>query len=284
MSDGQACSTDTAVQFNTMACLDVVDAISERWQHLAAPEGSPISTRRKDVNNAFAILGLASHVLRLGPEVTALVRDGKAWAVAPLVRLCFECGITAQWIRHVDDGFAAFAYEGHRQRKSLLRSIENSEIGIAGTVDESVAEDMPNWLAGTESEGSARNFEQMCRDLEPGGSSYYAMYRVLSTTSHASVNLADTYFVVVEPELDALPAYTSHPDSDWNSVAAFSVAASVIWAGRALGMVLKQDRALKAFRSEIYAAARVLRVVPDLKLSKGAWLRLNKRGAERATT
>lgn len=268
-------TTGSAPSEQAAKYLELVDLVSDHWARLVRPHGSLFSARREDVNNAFAILGLSTHALRLAPEIATLLRTGRVWMATPLVRLALECALKAQWIRHVPDGFAAFASEGLRQRRNLIDAIERSVLRVDGPIVDFDQDPALAWLDETTSNAGAKQFRLLCDDLEPGGSTYYAIYRLLSATSHASVNLVDEYFIANPGSPDDMPTYVPGQARASEAVLAYTSAASAVWAGRAVGMALKQDAQLKQFRATVRRAARVLQTEPELRISEDAWRRVH---------
>lgn len=254
--------------------LSMIDRIDEIWSAIMRPDGAPLITRVKDVNNAVAILGLSTHALRLAPQIAQLLRQNFGWLVPPLVRLNFECGITAQWVRHVPDGFEAFASEALRQRRNFIDEIERTALTFdrpVATLDDELATD---WSDSTSSEGSARSFKQRCDDLAPGGDVYYVLYRYLSMTCHASSSLVDRYFADSGDLGNGVPTFKAFPTGVPENLSAHLTAASAVWAGRAVGMVLKKLPLLADLREELRRCARVLQIKSDLEISSVAWLRV----------
>jgi hypothetical protein len=113
----------------------------------------------------------------------------------------------------------------------------------------------------------AKNFEQLCGDLEPDGPTLYLLYRILSKTSHAGPYTIDQYMTAAEPDpddegqpgdIDALHRLPLNPGID-PPLASFLAAASLVLAGRAVDFI---DPA-RTRRSELRRAARTVGIRPS---------------------
>jgi len=247
--------------------LDIADHLVDCWGTEMDPGRRPLGTTVDDLDDAISILGLATHTYSLAPVAVELLRRKSGWAVTPIVRLMFECGITAQWVRHVPDSHVAFVNEAARQKTNFAKAVAATLLDIAGDAASAAMKTYPE--AYTSSSGGARSFERRCRDLQPGGREYYAVYRLLCTVSHASPGLVEQYFLANESGPGRVPTFNPRPEPETLLLLAHLAASSLVWAGRAAGMVVKRDR----LRSEFRQAARELGIESELRLSDDAWLR-----------
>ena len=221
----------------------------------------------------IAVHSLAAHVHRLYVPATRLLDEGWVIEALPLIRAAYEMALTAHWIAQVDDGANAFMNEDVRQRRGLEQTAQlglSAEVLAGGSVHGIDLDPLE-----TSAAGSARNFEQLCRDLTPGGANAYFHYRALSMYSHPSVALVDEYlqpdasgnFVglrISAKERDAAP---------WRGL----LVAALLWAGRAVDYFdMSHVR-----RSELRAVARELGIAGELHPTPGARLRLAEQSRKR---
>lgn len=184
--------------------------------------------------------------------------------VAPLVRACYELALTTHWVAQADDGYRAVSNEAIRTRRAMADSLRKS----TSEVFQEAGEDLPHTdLASrleSASDASARNLEQLCNDLEPGGADAYAIYRALSMESHPSVLIADQW-LDPPPGLDSLGTLRVQPvQAPSEDVWTHLVAASLVWSGRALDYF---DKA-KVRPSFLRSMARELGIRDSLHLSQ----------------
>lgn len=160
-------------------------------------QGSDFTARRRGRGRTWTqpqlavVHSLAAHVHRLYAPVARLLDDGWIVESMPLVRSAYEAALTAQWVAQTADGANAFVNEDVRKRNQLERT---AQAGVPDSIrgDTSIPHTDLEPLE-TSAAGSARNFEQLCKDLTPGGASAYFPYRVLSMHSHPSLASVDDY-------------------------------------------------------------------------------------------
>jgi hypothetical protein len=114
---------------------------------------------------------------------------------------------------------------------------------------------------------SAKQFNDVCQDLAPGGTDAYVIYRQMSHLSHASVLVADQYLEEIDHKPGiALRLEPKEPDGrPWTHL----LVASLVWAGRAIEYLDKHHRR----RAQLLSTARAIGVAPHLHLSDRAVVR-----------
>lgn len=243
---------------NRARLLQIIDELLTGWSHGDAF----LTTRRQKRTKVSIAYGLAAHAHRLARVARDLLEAGLTLEAIPLVRTAFECALTAHWVVQMKEGDAALANEEVRSRRAFVRTLERASASVAPFAGQ--VADYPE--VAQQTNASARNFQQVCDDLEPGGADAYAHYRLLSQMSHASVFVVDFYLqphdgpaglsLLVEPDQPAPVAYLGF------------LAASLVWAGRAVDYLDSSHTRRAALRQ----AARELNITPDLKPSDIAWL------------
>ncbi|MFG1643613.1 DUF5677 domain-containing protein [Amycolatopsis sp. NPDC049252] len=211
-----------------------------------------------------SVHGLVAHSYRVGEQALSMCVDGFAMEALPLVRLSYELALTAHWIAQNIDGAEAVLNRDVQNRQAAIRTLANAQSATL----RSGSQDFPGAdreLLQTSSQVQARNFEQLCRDLEPGGADAYAYYRLMSWYSHPSARIIDSY-VQPTPDNQGIAALRLDPETLDANIWVHFLAYSFVWAGRALDFV-DADR---THRSELRDAARSLDIPDVLKLSSEA--------------
>ena len=228
---------------------------------------------RKGKNQTIlrAIVPLHLHAARLAGSVVRLEEEGARYEIVPTVRALFETGVTAQWIAHFDDGLKALLNEHVRQRKNLMAAALNSDFRDAGQEAAALDAARDSVPFDTSSDGSARRFEEMCRDLG-GGESLYALYRMLSGVAHPSVHVIDLYLDENAPEGE-WPEFRGDPPSFDSVIWLHLAATSLVWSARAVSYF---DRDTQR-RNRLRRLAKDLGVVDQLVRSEHSYLKRMKR-------
>lgn len=207
---------------------------------------------------------MTAHTHYVGEAALDLLDRGRVLAAFPLVRGCFEAAVRAQWVAQTSDGYVALQNEAIRQRGKFVKTLE----GAASDVFREAAENLgPVDIPTMPASASARSFSEICNDLVPGGADAYAFYRRMSTMTHPSVEVALHYLQPIDREPGI--ALDIEPDEPEGATWTYFVAASFVWAGRAVDFMDKHH----ARRSELRAAARVLGIASELQLSPRAVMR-----------
>lgn len=187
----------------------VHDELLTAWDEFASQPQTVRGRRRAVVPVArfSVVFGLASHVHETSRILRHAVEDRVPPAALSLVRVMYECGLTAAWAANVKDADDAMVYEHSRNsgnlRKTLAKSIDpywrNLAENVADGDRDSTGHSTP------ESAPQARFFERLCEDLDDDVAGY-GMYRQLSQYSHASVRLVDEY---LDPPADSRGSLTA---------------------------------------------------------------------------
>ena len=253
----------------TITATRMVELAEELLSTWLSPEVDQSFTVRRGEREATAqqfaaVHGLAAHVHQLASVAIAPLREHHVLEALPLIRAAYECALTAQWVAQTDDGASAFVNKDLRQRRRHVHTLESAVSQVFREAAPNVAARIMDELPTT---ASARNFETICLELQPGGKDAYAIYRMMSHLSHASVLVADQYLSALDRDpWVALRMEADQPDpATWT----FFVPVTLVWAGRAVDFFDGTRRR----RSQLRAAARELKVESALQLSDAAVLR-----------
>lgn len=220
----------------------------------------------------FALVyGLVCQAHESARGYLSLLDTVPSMAATPMVRACFEQSLTAHWIAQVDDAYQAVGQEYVRQRRNLAKGLRESAVGAfkvtAGNVEAAVQVDLRQLE--TLSTSPARYFDKMCADLVPGGKEAYSYYRVMSMESHASVLVADQWLHAPhgrDGRLQLNPKPQPRSEEPW----LYLLAASLIWAGRALDFFDET----RSRRDYLRSMAREVGVAQHLQLSDEYYRRI----------
>lgn len=251
----------------------LLDELILLWED-APDEARMPKTRDYGPDLVLTVLGLAAHAHRMGRAMAVMVDQGFAAETGPTVRAIFEHGLTAQWmVQYGGDSLHAVLNKEVRQRAAAadlierlpdVRAMEGAEEILRGLrVDLGVPE--------TSADGSAKHFDQLCRDLD--GESIYLAYRVLCGYTHAGPTTAGIYRESYDPPGVQLEPRTFEHDTTW----LFHTCTGLVWAARAADML---DRAHPR-REPLRRAARTLGISPEIQLSWKATRRRARDQAER---
>lgn len=252
----------------------VVDELLQAWDTFGHPTqmsqpraraGKPITTT--DVARMECVIGLARHVHETARAIQLLSATGHPNSALPLVRLVYECALTATWLVQSkdDDGILAFAHEYARQRQGLQRVMKTAlaqvfrEGKVTGTESE-------RFLGSTD---NARRFDLVCEDLAPGGSDAYVLYRILSSYCHAGISVVDLYFLPPWDE-ETVPPPRKDPKTAIDvNLLLYLTSVSMVWGGRAVSYISKS----KNYRSALRRIAGQLEIKSEIELSDAYWQR-----------
>jgi hypothetical protein len=236
--------------------IEINDALRDGWNHhLYADQGEVNLPRAAEhPMTAAIVLALTSQVTETSAAAITLIRSGAAeLVVMPLVRTAYETALTAHWLAQVPDATPAFINEDVRSRRSLAKDLPKAR---GETFRASVAsverQTIPKLTTG--SAVQARNFRDMCVDLDQAGMDAYIYYRLACALVHPSVMVADQYLEKGTDE-DIIVRGSSHPQGDaW----LFLATASVVWAQAAANFCDKN----RTRRSELRKFAKELGIPP----------------------
>ncbi|QUF07165.1 hypothetical protein KCV87_14650 [Actinosynnema pretiosum subsp. pretiosum] len=186
--------------------LEILESMLETWES-RRPEIKNDSTA--DVNQLLTVFGLAANAHRLGRAALTLFRAGLHSESIPTVRAIYEHALTTQWLALHAAGTTALINEYGRNRASTAKTLRQA--GAADMIK--AAEHLENdaWeKIPTDSDQQAKQFLELCNDLEPAGSEAYFYYRLMSSLSHPTGQVVDEYLsddpltLHLEPKTDAL--------------------------------------------------------------------------------
>ncbi|GAB3881512.1 DUF5677 domain-containing protein [Terrabacter terrigena] len=249
----------------------VHDELLAKWDEFAS-NPQTLRGRRRDVvpvARFTVVFGLASHV----HETSRILRHAAAERVPPaalsLVRVMYECGLTAAWAANVEDADDAMVHEHSRNAGNLKRTLAKSQDPRWRDLAETVADADEASPTSPESAAQARYFERLCEDLDDDVVGY-GMYRQLSQYSHASVRLVDEYVDlpddsnVASPGSDRRPAL--QPSGKSQAEAYYRLAlTTMVWSARAVTLLAPDPD----FARNLRRIARKLEVKDVLGLSHG---------------
>ena len=207
---------------------------------------------------------LTAHNHAISRPALDLLAAGDTLAAMPLIRAACRAAITAQWAAQTRDGGHAILSEDLRRRRNHVRYLEQAASSCFQDTAAGVAEKIVYEL---DASASARTFQSICEDLQPGGVDAYIAYRAMSHLSTASALVVDQYLDLLDdPPHLAVRVQPKQPEAGtWT----FMLVASLVWAGRAMDY-LEQD---KRRSSELRSAARVLGIPDEFHLTEAAGLR-----------
>ncbi|MER6792132.1 DUF5677 domain-containing protein [Amycolatopsis mediterranei] len=258
-------------QFSNVKILDICQDLIALWK---TRKDSEMRYRDRRTNPGLmkflSVHGLVAHTYRVGEQALTMCTSGATLEAMPLIRMSYESALTSHWIAQNIDGAEALLNRDVHSREIAIRTLLNarSEVLRSGAQDFPAADAE---LLRTSSKAQARNFEQLCRDLEPGGVDAYAYYRLMSWYSHPSSRIIDSYVVPTEDRQN-ISALRLEPAETDTIMWVHFLAYSFVWAGRAVDFV-DADR---THRNKLRDAARTLGIAEVLKLSDKAKLRTAK--------
>lgn len=240
----------------------VLDQLIEGWVHMVDDDGPSLSDWRGRTDEQVAtIMALTAHVHSTAIILRPVLPDGLTIAHMPLVRSIFEATMTVVWCDEVADGAAAMINEGSRQRLNLRDSLAGTKsmTELASKIGVGVGS-LP-----TSSAQQSRHVEARCADVALDGA--YALYRMMSSMSHASIETIDAYLDNASFRPGQRLDVKSNPGVLGSSFSwAHMVAPCLVWSGRVTDYL---DRG-RTRRNDLRRIARVLDVAPELPVRYAA--------------
>lgn|GEM_PF-486696 len=229
---------------------------------------------RKGTRQQFALVyGLVCQAHESARGYLAALKVVPVTAATPMLRACYEQSITAHWVAQVDDAYLGVGKEYMRLRSNLATNLRES--AVQHFRDSAAVLEAANWgdleELETYSVSPARRFDLLCEDLSPGGKEAYLYYRVMSMESHASPTVVDEWLELTggtEQKLLLNPVSGARSEESW----LYLLAASLIWAGRALDFFDGH----RTRRDYLRSMAREVGVVPQLELSAAYHARIRQ--------
>ncbi|MFC7488795.1 DUF5677 domain-containing protein [Knoellia sp. CPCC 206453] len=209
------------------------------------------------------VYAYCAHVHATADAYLVVLDVGPALVATPLARVCYEMAITAQWIAQTPDGYRALNNEEIRSRVALVKAFRESASEVFQEGATAVAHADASERLESDSDASARNFEQLCLDLAPGGKDAYAIYRAMSMESHPNVLIADQWIDPPDDEGGRHKLRIIPKDGSAIETWSYMVAASLVWSGRALDYFDRGHRR----RSFLRTMAREVGAAETLQLS-----------------
>lgn len=244
-------------EFPTEAELsELLDSLLAGW--VAQPTTMTSRPRNLVKGQVLTTYTLAAHTHRVAEAAAKLWHKELHLETVPLIRSAFEYALTAQFVAQCEDGVDGFFTEQARTVRISLEQIAaagwKGAAEIADRVEEWEAVDTPAAL-------SARRFDVLCDDLEPGGKLSYAVYRNLSSLTHPSRSVVARYLTEDQETVLQEPKPFEDKSRAW---LLYLLCVSLTWAGRAIDMLLRDHPR----RSELRRVARQLGIPPELQVSQ----------------
>jgi hypothetical protein len=203
----------------------VVVELLESWDSFDG-----FDTRAKDVPLARVVFALVANAYRAGFAAKTLWDNDLLTESMPNVRACFESAVMAAWSQQTGNaGVEATMYERARHARNLMTTAVQAGITVTSELRDHI-DDEAGRAPKPPKNAQARHFEKMCDDLELGDS-LYLMYRQTSDAAHAPSALVR--HLKAGPGDSLIPTKMPNASSGAASIAALTVAYSLIWAGRA---------------------------------------------------
>lgn len=210
-------------------CRQILAAWRDRSTYPQYPARDKISS---DAHHPY-VYGLVAHTHLLGETVADLVENGDVLQAMPLVRLMYECALTAQWAALTIDAPQAAANEMSRLQRATSLDLADAKTDIlregAGTMPYEDEEQLDSAV-----DRAARQFKALCTSLEPAGIEAYIYYRLLSDHAHASIRVTDMWLKTPPPDSNVSVIYRLSPEQPDGSAAIGFCLWSLIWAGSAI--------------------------------------------------
>ncbi|GAA3629359.1 hypothetical protein C8D88_1011863 [Lentzea atacamensis] len=235
----------------------ILEQLLDQWE-----KNDQAFSGRKGVSTpqAVGVIALAAHTHRLARGVLKLREAAMHLESLPLTREAFQFALTAQWIAQYAPAVSGFINESSRQHNATIKTINETGWKAAADNEDARQLDTPTREKSFVDQ-SARNFSQLCEDLNPGGTEAYAIYRIMSSYTHPGYRVVDQYL-----QAEPLAAYTypTNFDEDDSRPWLYATCTSVVWAARAVDM-LDQNHPNRAALRKI---ADTLGIRPELQLSE----------------
>ena len=204
----------------------------------------------------FAVVyAMAAHAHRLGNAVLTLYRAEMYLESIPTIRCTYEHGLRCMWGAQYPTAAAALFNEGYTNRKKMAKSARAGWGIVIELAEEAEGwEPLPSTLNFT-----AKNFEAMCKALQPGEDEAYLLYRLMSSMSHPGPHLTNCYLKDDPVTVQDDPKPIDCPET-W----LFILCCSLVWAGSAVDMLHEEH----SRRNELRAVATKLGIPSELKARK----------------
>ncbi|WP_066589216.1 DUF5677 domain-containing protein [Cellulomonas timonensis] len=168
----------------------------------ATTTGSIGMGRRDHMLIGLTVYGLTAQVYHLAEAALVLDEHGLDQAAIPLVRQAIECAITAVWLERsgYPEVLSLIREQTRQQRNAIEEFVKVGAKFDDPTAQQRVAAELDGLLRTQTPAGE--KFAARCDELA-GANAYYALYRVASSTSHASTAVVDRYLEGAHLDEDA---------------------------------------------------------------------------------
>jgi hypothetical protein len=199
----------------------VIVSLCELWEKDGGAGGD--FRGELDPARAVAIHTHAHHAVRMARALLVLDAATTGAETVPTVRLIMECGVTAAYLLLKDGSGSSMIRKGSDLRRLALRDMVSLGMDAEDSLTEAIAKLAELDLAGV---SSGWIFQQHCEYLH-GGIQLYALYRVLSSESHAGMRVADLYVIGDDHSSIGLAFVADRPSE--SKVSSLGVAASMLF-------------------------------------------------------
>ena len=167
----------------------IITSLCELWEK---DDGAGGDFRGQlDPARAVAIHTHAHHAVKMARALLVLDDATTGAETVPIVRLILECGVTAAYLLLRDGSGSSMIRKGSDQRRLALRDIAGLGMDVEDSLREAAAKIAELDRAGV---STGWIFQQHCESLHEG-KQLYALYRLLTSESHAGMRIADLYVV-----------------------------------------------------------------------------------------
>ncbi|TFC04048.1 hypothetical protein [Cryobacterium sp. MDB2-33-2] len=199
----------------------IITSLCELWEK---DDGAGGDFRGQlDPARAVAIHTHAHHAVKMARALLVLDDATTGAEIVPIVRLILECGVTAAYLLLKDGSGNSMIRKGSDLRRVALKEMVALGMDAEYSLREATAKVAELDLAGV---SSGWIFQQHCESLQ-GGKQIYALYRVLSSESHAGMRIADLYVVDDDQSSIGVAFVADRPSK--SKVSSLGVAASMLF-------------------------------------------------------
>ncbi|POH69143.1 hypothetical protein C3B59_05750 [Cryobacterium zongtaii] len=200
---------------------NIITSLCELWEK---DDGAGGDFRGQlDPARAVAIHTHAHHAVKMARALLVLDDATTGGEIVPIVRLILECGVTAAYLLLKDGSGDSMIRKGSDLRRVALKDMVALGMDAEDSLREATAKVAELDLAGV---SSGWIFQQHCESLQ-GGKQIYALYRVLSSESHAGMRIADLYVVDDDQSSIGVAFVADRPSK--SKVSSLGVAASMLF-------------------------------------------------------
>jgi hypothetical protein len=177
--------------------LTLLSEMCDDFDRFQQRENYTLNQQVRNPAQATLLCGLNSHAHYMVRRCLPLLAESPI-AVVPIVRLVFECGVMAQWLRWVPGSELSLTEERRRVMKALTGDLRRSQTPHYREAATAAAQHgvFTKWPELSDAPpANAAKFEAICRAFE-AESDLYSNYRFLCGYTHAGVDLANVWVVL----------------------------------------------------------------------------------------